>query len=305
MDSPSQNENPIESSVPGSGMPARRRRRIRIRRSWVSRNYRLVLGGLVVVTLAGIGALTQYSRQKSENAKVTGRAQDIPIVPAVLSSDREYFPYSIIPGGVRSTEELREAIKNDPVVAKHYADFDVNHVRFERLQKPMLMHVSYRIGSNVFWTRRTLHIKAGETILTDGVNCARGRCGNRMSETLGKTFVPPMEELTEESFDTPALGTPPTIVSFMPEISSPTMPVLPPPIITAIMPTIVESPNEWAPVPRHVFPPTLTGPGTPGITVVHNTPPADVTVPEPNTWFLMAGSLGLLLFGRRLLTHRQ
>lgn len=263
-----------------------------------------MLGGLVALTLVGIGLFSERSHRRAEVAQIGGQSDDLPIVPAILDH-REYYPYSVIPGGVRSTEELRAAIKNDPVVAKHYADFDPDRVRFERLQKPMLMHVSYRIGSNIFWTRRMMHIKAGETILTDGVTCARGRCGNRMSDTLGKTFVPPVEELTEESFDTPDLGTPPSIVSFLPQISAPSMPILPPPIITAIMPTVVESPNEWAPVPRHIFPPALTGPGSPGIVLARPTAPADVAVPEPGTWCLVAGSLGLLLVGRQLLSQRS
>ena len=311
-------QNPHEKHVsPGAGPmigPTVRRRRIRVRRSWLSRHYRWVLAGVVALSLSCLfwysGRAPRERDWEGERAEATA---SIPIVPAVLD-DREYYPYSVIPGGVRTAEELRDAIRRDPVVAKHYADFNLDRVRVERLTQPRLMHVSYRIGQRIFWTGKLLHIKAGETVLTDGVNCARGRCGNRLSETLGKAFVPPipeMAEMSEESFDTPAFGTPPTIVSLLPEgPQMAAMPLLPPPIITATMSAVVEAPVEWAPVPRRLFPPVLTGPGTPSFSLIRPTliasaSPTDVSAPEPATLAILAGSLLFLWLGRKRIPVRS
>jgi hypothetical protein len=60
------------------------------------------------------------------------------------------------------------------------------------------MHVSYRLGNEVFWTNRELTIKKGEILITDGVQTARTRCGNLISETVAAAVYanePPVEEL--------------------------------------------------------------------------------------------------------------
>jgi hypothetical protein len=60
------------------------------------------------------------------------------------------------------------------------------------------MHVSYRLGNEVFWTNRELTVKKGETLITDGVQTARTRCGNLISEIVAAPVYanePPVEEL--------------------------------------------------------------------------------------------------------------
>jgi hypothetical protein len=91
------------------------------------------------------------------------------------------YPYSVIAGGAQSPQELREAVAVDPVVAEHYADFDVAKARRVTLDAPQLMYVSYRIGNKVFWTKHKLALRKGEAMLSDGSNMARTRCGNRVS----------------------------------------------------------------------------------------------------------------------------
>jgi hypothetical protein len=91
------------------------------------------------------------------------------------------YPYSVIPGGARTSGELRNAVERDSTVRAHYADFVVASTRIERLQKPQAFYVSYRIGNNIFWTENAVLIPAGETVLSDGSHMARTRCGNRLS----------------------------------------------------------------------------------------------------------------------------
>lgn len=126
-------------------------------------------------------------------------AQASPTVP-VAAAARAVYPYSIIAGGARSVDELKHAIAADPVVAAHYAGFDLENAHAVRLEQPRLVHVSYRIGSAVYWTRKPLLIRAGETVLTDGVRTARTRCGNQLAETPGE--VSPAEPVPSE-LDTP------------------------------------------------------------------------------------------------------
>ena len=101
------------------------------------------------------------------------------LVPAGHS--RPVFPYSVIAGGAESPQELRGAVAADPVVAQHYADFDIAKARRVTLDAPKLMYVSYRIGNKVFWTKHKLALRKGEAMLSDGRNMARTRCGNRVS----------------------------------------------------------------------------------------------------------------------------
>jgi hypothetical protein len=118
-------------------------------------------------------------------------------IPGVRS-ERTFYLYSVIPGGVRSIQELKNAIATDPVVSAHYADFHLERARLIRLDRERSMHVSYRLGNEIFWTKRELTVKKGETLITDGVQTARTRCGNLISETFTSAVYinePPVEDL--------------------------------------------------------------------------------------------------------------
>jgi hypothetical protein len=101
--------------------------------------------------------------------------------PADSPAVQSLYPYSVIPGGARTSGELRNAVERDSTIRAHYADFVVANTRVERIQKPQAFYVSYRIGSNIFWTKNPVLIPAGETVLSDGPHMARTRCGNRLS----------------------------------------------------------------------------------------------------------------------------
>jgi hypothetical protein len=106
-------------------------------------------------------------------------------VPA--ASSRAVFPYSVVPGGVDSVDELRKAIATDAVVADHYKGFDLSKARVERLNTPRVAHVSYRIGEHVYWTRKSMVLPAGEQVITDGSRVARIRCANQVADLPGAT----------------------------------------------------------------------------------------------------------------------
>ena len=95
---------------------------------------------------------------------------------------RLVYPYSVVPGGVASPEEVAEAMLRDPVVARHYAGFDPKRARVETLRQPRLAYVSYRIKDRVFFTRKPVRLYAGEQVITDGRTTIRARCGNKVEE---------------------------------------------------------------------------------------------------------------------------
>jgi hypothetical protein len=98
------------------------------------------------------------------------------------ASRRPVYPYSIIPGGVVSAAELRSAVAHDPVVAAHYAAFDLANARLVQVKEARSVYVSYRRGDDVFWTSKKLRLAVGETLITDGQHVSRTRCGNQVSD---------------------------------------------------------------------------------------------------------------------------
>ena len=117
-------------------------------------------------------------------------------------TEHKIFPYSVIAGGVNSPQELREAVLRDPVVAQHYAGFDLRNARRITLDAPQVAYVSYRVGNNVFWTKKKLTLAKGEAVITDGRTIARARCGNRVSVSPVRPNLP--GEPSAEDFEAPA-----------------------------------------------------------------------------------------------------
>ncbi|MBE3087940.1 MAG: PEP-CTERM sorting domain-containing protein, partial [Chloroflexi bacterium] len=119
-----------------------------------------------------------------------------------LNQVRPVYPFSVITGGVHSVAELKLAMQFDPVVATHFADFDLESTRVERVAVSRAVYVSYRAGDRVRWTSKRLSLRAGETILTDGQNAARTRCGNRIVE-VAPAEVSVEDEPAPETLDAP------------------------------------------------------------------------------------------------------
>ncbi len=171
---------PSPSFSRGVSWPGRRRSRRRVRRRGI--------GAIVALLLvwAAVAAIGLWVTQSPEPDPAWPRAENI-VVPATSprsalgNETRPNFRYSIVEGGVHTGTEMRQAIDRDSVVASHYAGLDPSRFRVERLPTRTVAHVSYRIGHEVFWTRKKLVLEAGEAVLTDGTNIIRARCGNRVA----------------------------------------------------------------------------------------------------------------------------
>jgi hypothetical protein len=193
---------------------------------------------------------------------------------------------------VESTKELKIAVANDPVIAKHYASFNMAKARMIRLGIGRAVYVSYRLGNRVFWTSRKMNLLKGETLITDGEHAARTRCGNRISETPVRPVSPkePSQKILETPED-PGLFSQPDALSL-------TLPPnnFPPPPATAIYP---DDPGGGMFIPPFV--PVVWGGGSPmPPTPIPPTPPPPVSTPEPGTLLLISTGLSAAWLLRKM-----
>jgi hypothetical protein len=243
-------------------------------------------------------------------AKSIIAANDPP--PAYIRSLRPTYPYSVIPGGAYSPQELRHANDTDGIVRAHYADFNLNDAWVVKLIADRYQYVSYRLHNQVYWTAKKLRIPQGEYLLTDGVHFARARCGNRLSDqplAQISSLEPPPAELSRPAFrpnqsgtldldQTPAspleTQTDPNSPPFLPsdstsmallerspelQIGSPLVPVGPPPFIVLAGGTRGPSSPDLSNVPVTPIPPVAPSP-----------------VPEPSTIYLFLITFAVVLF---------
>ena len=231
---------------------------------------RMLVGAMGAASFIGtilVVHLTKVLEPASESSGVATvqTSQSFPQIPllteATSEPSRPVFKYSIVPGGVRSADEVIRAMQRDPVVAEHYARVVPASLRVETLPAPLSVHVSYRVGDQVFWTKKTLTLSKGEKVLTDGKTTLRERCGNILS-------VEPLA---------PALETEPAPPEFEWRID----PGAPTGSVAGLNGILGDPPA----------PPPGPPPGTP--TPFSLDPPPPTVVPEPSTWVLIATGLGL------------
>lgn len=215
------------------------------------------------------------------------------VLPAALRNEpsrKVVYPLSIIPGGVRSIDELRGAISRDTVVSAQYAAFRMEYARILRLDRELKMHVSYRRGDKVYWTEREIKLVKGEIIITDGSETALARCGNLVADVVEGPVSP--NEPTEHELNTP-IPIPYGPVELesdnrFPGIQFVSDPYVPP-AGTGLRPSGGPTPNAFVPSGP---PGPIPYPGTP-------TPPPVVQVPEPGTLILLLAGLLALWFVRK------
>lgn len=321
----------------------RRTRRGRSSRSRHRRRVGIVLVVLLFLTVAGIGALRIASghlsssesstssawTRGSPSANLAGLAAQTAFAAPRSQNPRVVYPYSVVPGGVQSPQDLEQASEHDPLVGQHYAGFDYKRATVIEVQEPKLVYLSYRMHDRIYWTSKLIRLRRGEKLISDGKMTARTRCGNRVSEAAQKAVSP--EEPPAEKFDQPYMadggtatqtpfpgtfestlrtppafdgmgpGTPPLTSSYLfgPGGGSGYPPVFPPPIPvnagscnTTTPGRIERDTGGLADTTNERNCPKKPGPGG-------NGPPPPV-VPEPGTIFLISsGAVGIYLRYRR------
>lgn len=238
-----------------------------------------------------------------DSSGASALAAFVAAVPAAGKEQRLVYPYSVVPGGAKDSQELKEAGDHDWVVADHYHGFDYGKARVVRLKADTPLYVSYRRGSNVYWTRKPHLIPAGETVVTDGKMMARARCGNQLSAKPQAAVSP--QEPSEAQMNQPvatgngtAMDTPYTL-----GLRSA---LLPPPEVagapTSLPPGPVSGGGGFPSGFPPVFPPGgggSGGGGNPGPPPPPPPPPPPAPVPEPGTIVLVSTGLAATYALRR------
>jgi len=209
--------------------------------------------------------------------------------PVLERTDRVLYPYSVIPGGVRNSAELRNAVAHDDTVAQHYADFNLSNARVIQLLEVRAVFVSYRVGNRIFWTRNRLNLPAGETVVTDGEHMARTRCGNRLSDVpIGPVLAKePLPEAMEIPADGGLLAAPESLSELPLAVPPLTAIVVPPPAPASI----------YIPLVPPLFPIGGT-PSSPGIpSGPQLSPPPPPLPPPPSPPLSTPEPSGVLMLG--------
>jgi hypothetical protein len=167
---------------------------------------------------------------------------------------RPLYPYSVIPRGVSSRQELLATLHRDPVVAAHYRNFNSGASSFIRLPSDRRAFVSHRLGDRIFWTSKKMTLHVGETLLTDGSHLARTRCGNLISyvPALPTSAVEPSEQVLAN----PVIPPRPELAAVATPIGNPlwTDTAIPPIVLSSSF--LPPSPVS-GPTPLEFFPPFL------------------------------------------------
>jgi len=114
---------------------------------------------------------------------------------------------------------LHQATLRDRVVNRHFSGFDFRRAKVVELQQAKLVYLSYRMRNKVFWTKKQVHLRKGEKLISDGVISARTRCANQVS-VLPQTAVSTEEPLPEQLEDPFGVGGSATHIDFPNSIES-------------------------------------------------------------------------------------
>jgi hypothetical protein len=137
---------------------------------------------VLVVAWLWLAETPERVRKPLPEMMLTAAPSALAPAAAVTKPLKLVYRNSVIPGGVHSAAELAAAVQRDPAVAAHYADFNVAAAHLVLVEQSRLVHVSYRIGDKIYWTKKKVRLALGENLLSDGKHLVRTRCGNRIAD---------------------------------------------------------------------------------------------------------------------------
>ena len=135
---------------------------------------------LIIMMVSGLkrdpakGSPTPISVQKAPASLIAA--------PSSQANAAPVYRHSVIPGGVRQASALTSALAHDQYARAHFSNFNAARAYIVHAKAPRMVHVSYRMGEKIYWTKKKVRLPAGEALLTDGKSFVRARCGNRISD---------------------------------------------------------------------------------------------------------------------------
>ncbi len=163
--------------------------------------------GLFTAAVFAAGLASWNLRREPLPVTTIGVDAEHALLPSPLPRPprRIVYRYSIVPGGVASPTEALQAAAHDSIVHSHYKGFDLRRASMVDNPSDLFLHVSYRKGSSVYWTRDKVRIPAGERLLTDGARFIRARCGNRLAVLPQGDVEPAHQAVSQRLLDEPLI----------------------------------------------------------------------------------------------------
>jgi|SRR5277367_6357380 len=215
---------------------------------------------LFVALLSGILLGVRLHGGKPAPGVRSAAAVNVEPSPVTTAHDRINYPYSLIPYGVQTLDELKRALADDPVLAAHYRDFDFDNANFVVMDHDSCAYVSFRRAGKISWTQKCIPIHRGEAVLTDARYMVRALCGNQISYRPQAPASP---------VDIDQLGPPAPIA--VPAATPGDGLRAGPPVTPGVAPVP-------APLPVTPFP-GVPSPGTPPVTVAGGPPTPPILIP--------------------------
>ncbi len=273
-------------------------------------NHRWGVAALVVLALVATGLLMKSFFMNGKDA-----SRETPVRPAVQKSQEPVDASSEIDGkyyglckknSIHSVEDFRNTVRNDPVLAAHFAGFNWDKARLGKQEKPVWTYVSYRKGEIVRRTTRAVRLPKGDGYVTDGTHIVRTYCcndyvaapapgGSGPEDPVERVDAPPRRLNKPESAD----DLPQQVASWSPE-DDPTQ--VTPETLNRV-PRDLGLPHFWG--PGHSSDPSRS-PDDPGFGQYSSLkpPPNHAVIPEPGTLVLLGTGLGVCGLFSLLLRRR-
>jgi hypothetical protein len=135
-----------------------------------------------VVLKTFITAHSVVLAKRVDNKVVTAASID---EPADAGSEVRGKWYGLVQKNrIHSVDDFHNAVLEDPVLARYYAGFDWAHARADKTPKPVLVHLAYRKGEVINYTKKRVMLPAGDRYITDGKRKVRFFCGNDVVDNL-------------------------------------------------------------------------------------------------------------------------
>ncbi len=106
----------------------------------------------------------------------TASAQIEPDLPKTVPGPPTY-PYSVVPGGIRSMADLRRAMNSSATIFNHFVGFDFQRATYTRVTGCYFISL---LKDEIRWTKKCIWLH-NEPAITDGNFVILTRCANRVA----------------------------------------------------------------------------------------------------------------------------